>query len=374
MKIKNGYTKNLIRPSRYNPNDFTATGVALFYTVMLLAFFALPYLSEFTGFSEVLWNVAQGDELFVMCVDVIISQGLILSFALVYSAIKGVNPFSGGGYEMRFDLTPMLFGCMLVAGIQICFSPLHYAFSESAASFGTGGSVAEGGISGNPVWLAVYIVLTLLLPCICEEAAFRGILMRGLSRFGFFVALTLSSSLHALFHGNFQQIILQFTGGVAIGACMYVTKNFAVGAAMHFFNNLFAYGFVVFGETAKRLGVGVYDVTMSFGIIAGLMMLVTGAYYFARYTRCKGAVENGMRRKPVPVLMSAESRAQNSSIVIDASQITEFRKYYPDAMRYKRGGFVSLNKDTKSPVLPALLLALCGVLAVVYVVLNQFGI
>ncbi|MBQ9482020.1 MAG: CPBP family intramembrane metalloprotease [Clostridia bacterium] len=372
MKYRNEYTKGLTAPSRYNPNDFTATGAAVFYIVMLLAFFALPYILRATGFVAFISEAANGDSYLILCVYAVISQAFILSFSLVFCVINGVNPVRGGGYENRFDFTPILFGCALVVGVQICFSPLHMEFAKSA-SFGTGGTAIDPeNLSGNPLWVILYLYLTVLLPCVCEEIAFRGIIMRGLSRFGFFASVTLSAAMFALFHGNFNQLILQFLGGVAIGACVYVTKNFAVGAAMHFFNNLFAYAFAVFAEVSSSVGVG--NVVTAFSVPAGVIMLLVGCYYFANFLMRKSAIENGKRRKPVPVLMSAESRVKTSSIIIDASQVKEFRKYYPDAMRYSRGGFVSLNRERKSAVLPVVLLSAGVFLALAVVVLDQFGI
>ena len=373
MRIKNEYTSGLKRPSRYNPNNFTATGVALFYFVLIFGFFALSYFLKAVGFNDFIADFAGDDTFLLLCVSVFISQAFILLFSLVYSAVKGVNPVSGGGYENRFDFTPILMGCMLIAGIQICFGSLHREFSESASSFGTGVSLITE-TEGNPLWLFVYIVMLPLLPCICEEITFRGVLMRGLSRYGFFASVVLSSAMFALFHGNTQQILIQFMGGMAIGAGMYITGNFMIGAAMHFFNNLFAVGYSAFIEISAQLGEGVNNVSVVFTTLAGVAMLIIGAYYFANYRKNPDAAENGAGRKPVPVLMSTESRAEYSSIVIDSSQVGEFIKYYPDAMRYKRGGFVNLNREGKSPWLPPVLITLDIVCAVALVVLNQFGI
>lgn len=376
MRIKNEYTASLKNAGRYNPDNFTAAGVAALYIVLLALFFSLPYILRIAGMMGILRQIADRDYFLFMVIDALLSQGVIIAAGLIYSAIMRVNPVSGGGYRCKFDFTAMLFGCVLIAGVQICFYTLHMQFSESASSFGvdvgTDGSVMA---TGNPLFAIIYLILMPVLPCICEELVFRGIIMRGLSRFGGFAAVIISGAMFSLFHGNFQQVILQFIGGVAIGGAVMITKNFAVGMAMHFFNNLFAVGYALMLGLYSLSG-PLYNVFTVCTVLIGITMLVVGMWYFIK--RMTGGFKGDRLLErpflPKPVLMSAESRAEYSSIVIDASQIDEFKKFYPDAMRYKRGGFVSLKRERKSPVLAVTLVAIGLTLASVCLILNQFGI
>ena len=57
--------------------------------------------------------------------------------------------------------------------------------------------------------------------------------MRGLEQFGGLFAVICSSVMFALMHGNFNQLILQFIGGLAIGGVVYITKNYFLGVIMH---------------------------------------------------------------------------------------------------------------------------------------------
>ena len=393
MKIKNEYTEELIAPSKYNPNEFTSVGVVCFYIFMLVAFAAVPIVFGLTGVSEKLQAVAATDYYLYAVISLCVSQGIILISGVVFSLIKQTNPLSGGGYVFRFDFTPMLFGCALICGIQVCFSALHTEFSESASLFGFAGANEPFVIKGSPLWAAVYLALVPLFPCIIEELAFRGIIMRGLNRFGGFASVVISSAMFALFHGNTQQLILQFLGGLAIGGCVYLTGNIAQGTVMHFFNNLFAEAFslvsALYGLSPETKSVFTVCTTL-----CGLTMLIIGVWYFIGYaknvkrpfcvysedeTTDVGRVEcgygylYGREKKKIPVLMSSAEKNAQASIVIDISKLGLFKKYYPDAMRFKRGAFVGLNKEAKSKTLAVILIAVAIVIAAVRVAASLFG-
>ncbi len=377
MKVKNEYTQSLKRRSGYNPNNFSASGAAIFFIVLQALFFVVPLALQLTGAYAYIESLGGGDMMFVQLVLTLVSQGIVVFPALIYSLIKQVNPVSGGGYIFAFDFTPILFGCVLVAGLQLCFSPLHMQFSDAVTSFG-GLNIMDEEITGNVIFAFLYILLIPILPCICEEIAFRGVIMRGLSsRFGGFAAVVISAAMFAVFHGNFQQLILQFLGGVAIGACMYITKNFALSVAMHFFNNLFAVGYAML-QMLFAVNEKTANLFTAVSAVIGVVLLIVGGYYFIKfYFAKKGYIKNdalyGRQHERKPVLMSAEHRAEYSSIVIDAAQVREFTKYYPDAMRYKRGGFVTLNKKGNT-VAAVILIGVGLTLAVITLFLNQFGV
>ena len=134
----------------------------------------------------------------------------------------------------------------------------------------------------------------------------------------------------SIFHGNLQQVVLQFIGGVAIGACVYITKNFTLGCVMHFFNNLFAI-LVAVNQALSTLSESLGNVITVCSILSGLALLIVGGHYFLNvYLVEKGYASNsvvfGKAKREVKVLMSCESRAERSSIVIDASQVPEFKR------------------------------------------------
>lgn len=367
-KVYSSYTRSLGR-ARYNPENFTSTQAAIVYIVLLAVFFVVPYLVAFTGVPGLLYGLMGNDYAFLLCFSVLLSQIIIVGTGITASAIVGVNPVRGGGYDCRVDFTPMLFGCVLVMGIQICFAPLHAQFSDAAASLFPGAEGAEA--SGSIIFMLLYLAMVPTLPCICEELVFRGILMRGFGRFGGVASVIISSAMFALFHGNFAQLIVQFIGGLAIGSCVYLTKNFAVGMVMHFFNNLFA---LAFGVEEAMFGMLSGPAFAMLAVVAGLVFLSVGIIYFGKYllavrTRQKDAAfGRGGRR--TPVIVSLLRHCDHYAVQIDASEAEDFKNRYPDPVRLADGCFVPFKKERRSALLPALLAAAGIVLAVGVIIFN----
>ena len=128
MKVKNEYTVSLKSPSKYNPNDFTATGTAIFYVVLVVTMLGIPCFFKFIGFSDWLTKLAGMDYFLATYINIVLSQLILVLFGLGYSLLKRVNSVEGGGYYCAFDFTQILFGCLLVVGIQLCFSSLHVSY------------------------------------------------------------------------------------------------------------------------------------------------------------------------------------------------------------------------------------------------------
>lgn len=86
-----------------------------------------------------------------------------------------------------------------------------------------------------------YVFLALgLLPAICEEFVFRGILLYEYSQYGKFCALTLSSLAFAMLHFSLSGFLSYFFCGLVLGFSFYVTQNLLVNILLHLASNLFS--------------------------------------------------------------------------------------------------------------------------------------
>ncbi|MGE0546355.1 MAG: CPBP family glutamic-type intramembrane protease [Kofleriaceae bacterium] len=86
------------------------------------------------------------------------------------------------------------------------------------------------------------LVLTLLvvavLPAICEEVLFRGVLVRGLAtRFSGPIAVIASSIVFGLYHLSIVQFFSTFTLGLALGALTLRSGSIIPGMITHLLNN-----------------------------------------------------------------------------------------------------------------------------------------
>lgn len=75
---------------------------------------------------------------------------------------------------------------------------------------------------------------------ICEEFLFRGVIQRGLERFGAAGSILLSAFLFSITHMDFQKIFGTFFLGAIIGFIVYKTGSLYCGIFAHFANNAFA--------------------------------------------------------------------------------------------------------------------------------------
>lgn len=226
-----------------NPNRYNALDAALAFLIFVVVFFLSDY-----AFSPIisLFYLVTEDYAFCSVLSLILSQGLIFLIAFAFSRIKKVGLFSGGGIVCGYDAIPALYGVMAALGVFFLLENAHYDFVNDwtellyLTDYQTYSELNSFNADwSNPFFSLLYtFVLVPLLPAVCEEALFRGVIMNGLRQFGDLVALILSAVIFALMHGSFEQIVLQFAIGLIIGGAVIITDNFFVGSAVHFCYNL----------------------------------------------------------------------------------------------------------------------------------------
>lgn len=89
---------------------------------------------------------------------------------------------------------------------------------------------------GWPVVVALAVIA--LAPGVCEEAAFRGVMLTGLSRTGSRVVAVVGSSLaFGLIHIHPTQVVIAFVLGLMLGHATLKTGSILAGVVLHFINN-----------------------------------------------------------------------------------------------------------------------------------------
>lgn len=137
----------------------------------------------------------------------------------------------------RRAMTARIFVCCVVFFFtcQTAYALLDPIVRSVAGFFGyslysTGDSLAD-----VPNDLAMVLYAGFLGP-IVEEVVFRGVIMRGLAKYGKIFAIVTSAALFGIFHGDIVQGIFAFGCGVMLG---YVAMEFGIGWSMvlHIVNN-----------------------------------------------------------------------------------------------------------------------------------------
>ncbi|MCX8128903.1 MAG: CPBP family intramembrane metalloprotease [Clostridia bacterium] len=94
--------------------------------------------------------------------------------------------------------------------------------------------------AGNSTELIRNILIIAGSAAICEEVMFRGIIQRGMERFGAVKAILISAFLFGLIHLDFQRFLGTFLLGALIGFIVYRSNSLYSGMFAHFCNNSFA--------------------------------------------------------------------------------------------------------------------------------------
>ena len=363
---KRAIAKSLKDKKYYNANEFNAFQALVAYAVLVVVFYIvgkyLPYLVRFirektTIKDYFLWQIILS----------IISQGIILLFAVVMYKLCAVTPFSADGFTQKINAVDTLMSVMLIFGVGICFTALHRDFSvDMVGIFGDLGlSISQETIQkSNQTFVFIYIfIIVPVLPAICEELFFRGVVMRGLKQWGWFSAVIVSSLLFALMHGSFGMIILQFLIGFAISAVVVICKNHLYGCIMHFATNFFIGVFLaipeIMGEFFHRLNY----VGSAFITIFGIAFLIISIYYFInKYLANYKSKLNGTYKK---------RQQENKTVCILQSDMSVLEKSYTDLdlnnhsqMEFLCGKrFCTLNKKSNFS-LSITLGAMCFILAI----------
>lgn len=122
-------------------------------------------------------------------------------------------------------------------------------------------------------WLLLNLIVMALLPAICEELVFRGIIFNGLKDYGKIKAVFFSALLFMLMHGGIEQTVYPFIVGVVLGFIMLKTNNIVYPIITHFFNNaiVLVYNYIM---TAKGSMVVEYAFS-AYNIIFAIVSLIS---------------------------------------------------------------------------------------------------
>lgn len=90
----------------------------------------------------------------------------------------------------------------------------------------------------NPIIFIIAIIVVGILPAICEELIFRGIILNSFNKYNKVVAIVLSSLLFMIMHMSIEQTIYQFVLGLILGFVVIKTGSLLASITLHAVNNI----------------------------------------------------------------------------------------------------------------------------------------
>ncbi len=169
----------------------------------------------------------------------LISQPLVLLFVILYRQFRG-GEWRIINYSMRgFNPTILLWGLIMLIAVAIAIEPVMQYLPDIKAPSGRG----------------VYMLLALLVVApIFEELLCRGVVLEAIRRkHGGFLACLLSSLIFGVMHLEPQSVLNAFMIGMLLGYLYIRTNSIFAPICIHFFNNVIAYLFLVFGLSGTTL-------------------------------------------------------------------------------------------------------------------------
>lgn len=126
--------------------------------------------------------------------------------------------------------------------------------------------------------LFVQIVVVALIPSICEEIFFRGVIYHAFSQMGVWTSIIITSLYFSLFHFDIRNLLGPFFLGILIAWYCYRTGSIFAGIIAHFANNLM---FVLMnwftrktGNEALNLTPEIIETLISFSLLIGVILMI----------------------------------------------------------------------------------------------------
>lgn len=164
-------------------------------------------------------------------------------------------------------------------------------------------------------WLFVNILVAGILPGICEELLFRGMIFQGLKeKFSSGTSIVLSALLFALMHQNIQQFIYPFILGCVLAIVMERTNNLMYPILIHMFNNITTI-IISFLQEVKIINLPFSNMAWWMHIVAVVVAIVTFAILYVIY-------KFYLRKQPKIEIEKEGEPAVASSVNIGAFPVT----------------------------------------------------
>lgn len=210
---------------------FKSSGIA---PLLILFVFIMTIITR-------IFNLTAGKSVDEIFMKTIVAQVVIFALpALFYIRTRDDKYFSNINVSAMIPSKTLFLiytlGVIIIGSMLIQFAV--YAIGGNEYSVSTTGQELSA-ISEKSGFSYVFLALC-LIPAICEEFVFRGILLYEYSGYGKFCAITLSSLAFAMLHFDINGFLSYFFCGIVLGSAYYVTQNLFITIILHLANNLFS--------------------------------------------------------------------------------------------------------------------------------------
>lgn len=251
------------------PSPTPGTSTILFLTLFCCFFYFSSALQSLLGGNSP--ESLQSSNILVS--TIIVQLVVIMGFPLLISQYFRMKPkevFSLRQPQNRVWVAAILLGLsMPLIGLlssQLLSPPQEFSEKMEAAIFGDG---------SRSLWLLILAIA--IVPAICEEIAFRGIIMKGfMSRLSPGWSIFISSFLFGLLHLSIYRFIPTFCLGLLLGYAVWKTGSLYTSILMHALNNGMGVVLFSFQKQIEEEGLIENNALMGSVILAMTSFLILG--------------------------------------------------------------------------------------------------
>ena len=265
----NDYLTKLNKRNFYNIAD---TKVAFFFAVLIPQ--AIGILLSFIIIGAGMEETYASNPL-IMVLFASVSQISFISIYFLYNFRMGIRQFRASGLSTKISKRNLILSALL--GV-VCIFGLNYLIEFVMQVFEAFGYQSSGLALplDNIGWYFANVFLLAVLPAICEELIFRGIILNGLlSKYKPVTAVVFSAILFALMHGNIEQLVFPMLMGLVLGYVFFKTGSLLCTMILHFVNNFIV---ITINYIVVSSGAALTEMPMLMTFIIGVQLaLVTVA-------------------------------------------------------------------------------------------------
>lgn len=259
-------------------------------------------------------------------VTLILSVCLELGFltGLIFIG-KGKNKFSCLRLDKKINPKLLVLSVLIIFITFLSFIQMNNLIGHFLSKIGYNTSLGPSPKLDTLGDLIVSIITMSLVPAICEEVLFRGIVYNGLSQKGKTFAIIISSALFMMIHMNLNQSIYPLVLGIIFASVLCVTDNLWYTIISHFFNNTTV---LIIGYIFKNQESAVQDFSSWESIVLPFVILIiTGIIDFFAIKYLKKCAEKTKDNKN-DVLQSEDNTITPQTQKIKIMEEKSFKLYF----------------------------------------------
>lgn len=214
------------------------------------------------------------------CLLCSINEISIISAPTLYSKVLGQNYFKGMGFNKKVSVVQVLL-LIVIAILMVCaFAPIANYFVNFIYWTGFDASKISTLTVKTVPELIASIVFVALVPSVCEEITYRGMIGRSFTSKNMIFAIFMSAFLFAIMHGSPVQLVYQFALGAIVCLIFFTTHSIYTAMIVHFVSNTIALvgGYISYVNNITAVNDLVYIIMMLFGLITLPIVL----YFFIK--------------------------------------------------------------------------------------------